>query len=227
MAALSDYLESGVLNHLFRSTPLSKPSQIAIALTSDVAKDADDGSSIPEIPETANLGSTGYTRADLENPLNVGNSTWNDIGLDNLTAFAVFSEQVDHSGYFYPVYLTADAARSADNANGANPPNAEEYTFDQFGSTIFYAPKTMDASGVASNPGYTLYEGNGFIKNAAQIKFPTALSDWGWVSGIAILDHKDHGSGNLLMYAELNNPRYVYTGDSIKFDINGLEISLN
>lgn len=227
MAALSDYLESGVLNHLFRSTPLSKPSQIAIALTSDVAKDADDGSSIPEIPQTANLGATGYTRVDLGSPAASGNSKWNDTGIDDLTAFNVFSEQVGHSGNFYPLYLTENAAKAADTANGANPADAEEYTFDQFGSTVFYAPKTLDASGVSSNPGYVLYEGNGFIKNAGQIVFPTALSDWGWVSGIAILDNSNHGSGNLLMYAELNNPRYVYTGDSIKFDINGLEISLN
>lgn len=227
MAALSDYLESGVLNHLFRTTPLSKPSKIAIALTSDVAKDSNDGASIPEIPTQSNIGSTGYDRVDLGDPSQNGNSKWNDTGVDEQTAFAIYSEQVNHSGYFYPLYLTEAAAEAADTANGANPADAEEYTFDQFGSTIFYAPKTLDASGVATNPGYLTYDGNGFIKNSSQIVFDTALSDWGWVSGIAILDNEIHGSGNLLMYAELNNPRYVYTGDSIKFDINALEISLN
>jgi len=227
MAALSDYLESGVLNHLFRTTPLSKPSTIAIALTSNVAKDSDDGASIPEIPTQSNTGSTGYDRVGLGDPSQNGNSKWNNTGVDELTAFAIYSEQVDHSGYFYPLYLSESSAEAADTANGANPADAEEYTFDQFGSTTFYAPKTLDASGVASNPGYLLYEGNGFIKNASQIVFDTALSDWGWVSGIAILDNEVHGSGNLLMYAELNNPRYVYTGDSIKFDVNALEISFN
>ena len=71
-----------------------------------------------------------------------------------------------------------------------------------------------------------MYEGNGFIKNSAQIVFDTAVTDWGWVSGVAILDSDVHQSGNLLLYAELNNPRYVYAGDSIKFDTNALEISI-
>jgi hypothetical protein len=80
---------------------------------------------------------------------------------------------------------------------------------------------------MATNPGYTTYQGNGFIKNSTQIVFPTALTDWGWVSGIAIVDTSNYASGNLLMYAKLDNPRYVYTGDNIKFDSNSLEISLN
>ena len=63
----------------------------------------------------------------------------------------------------------------------------------------------MDESGVSSNPGYLLYEGNGFIKNKTQLVFNTAMTDWGWVSGIAILDDTTDGAGKLLMYAELNN----------------------
>jgi hypothetical protein len=227
MAALSDYLESGVLNHIFRGSDFPKPSSIAIALTSDVATDSQNGSTIPELPTTNSSISTGYARVDLGDPAADGNNSWNDIGLDDTTAFAVFAEDsVEHSGYFYPLYLTSNSAETNDVAPAGGTAGFVEYTFNDFENT-FYAPANLDESGVASNPGYLIYEGNGFIKNKTQLVFNTALSDWGWVSGIAILDTTTHGDGNLLMYAELNNPRYVYTGDSIKFDSNALEISLN
>ena len=63
------------------------------------------------------------------------------------------------------------------------------------------------------------------IRNSGQIIFNTALTDWGWVSGIAITDNPTVGEGNLLMHAQLTNPRIIYTGDNVKFDIETLEIS--
>lgn len=65
--------------------------------------------------------------------------------------------------------------------------------------------------------------GSGVIKNAATLLFNNALLDWGWVSGIAIVDSGVEG-GNVLMYAELNNPRIIYQGDSVKFDMATLQI---
>jgi hypothetical protein len=98
----------------------------------------------------------------------------------------------------------------------------------QFPSVTFYAPQGTNVfnSGVTVKSTYPDYEGNGFIRNKNQMVFNTALTEWGWVSGIAILDHETVGSGNLLMYAQLTNPRYVYLGDNIRFDANSLEISL-
>ena len=40
---------------------------------------------------------------------------------------------------------------------------------------------------------------------------------------IVITDSEFVGSGNVLMYSELQNPRNIFTGDSIKFDTNSLE----
>lgn len=54
----------------------------------------------------------------------------------------------------------------------------------------------------------------------------TALTDWGWISGIAIVDSGQYGVGNMLMYAQLNNPRIIYQGDSVKFDLSTLQIKL-
>ena len=153
MTAISDYLESGLLNHVFRGETFSKPTGIALALTTAVAEDSQDGSSIPEIPQTINGSGTGYTRIDLGDPSSAGDTVW------------------DH--------LPADIA-----------------------------------------------VGSGVIKNASQIVFGTALTDVGWVSGIAVLDSAVYGSGNLLMSAQLGQPRIYYMGDGLKYNTGNLGIEL-
>lgn len=229
MAALSDYLESGILNHIFRGTTFAKPSTIAIALTSGVPLDSDTGSSIPEIPSGVNMGlnfvTTNYKRINLGDPSTTGNVVWNGVGVDESTVFSVYGTSssgasIGISGYFYPLYLSQPTALAASNGF------TQSYRFSEYPNVTFHAPTNLQQSGVALDPGYTQYDGNGFIKNASQLVFDTALTDWGWVSGVAIVDTANHGSGNLLMYAKLENPRYIYTGDNIKFDINSLEISL-
>ena len=149
MAALSDYLESGLLNYVFRGGTFAKPSNISLALTSGVPQDSNTGATIPEIPSGINGSGTGYARIDL----------------------------------------------------GAPADNKWTYTEARF------------------------LAGSGEIKNSGQLIFNTALLDWGWVSGIAIMDHSGHGSGNLLMHSQLDTPRLIYTGDNAKFDTETLEIS--
>lgn len=229
MAALSDYLESGLLNHIFRNSTFSKPTSIAIALTSGVPIDSHNGTTIPELPSGVARGNnfitTNYGRINLGNPASVGTNVWNSVGVDDTTPFSIYSTSssgntAGMSGYFYPLYLNQSAALAASNGY------TQSYRFVDYPNVVFHAPTNLQQSGVAVDPGYTKYEGNGFIKNASQIVFNTALTDWGWVSGIAILDTANYASGNLLMYSKLDNPRYVYAGDNIKFDINSLEISL-
>jgi hypothetical protein len=229
MAALSDYLESGLLNHIFRNTPFNRPSTIAIALTSGVPLDSDSGSTIPELPSGVNRGTnfvpTNYKRINLGNPATVGNNVWNAVGVDDTTVFSVYGTSssgatVGQSGYFYPLYLNQSTALAASTGF------TQSYRFREFPSVTFHAPTNLQQTAMSGDPGYTKYDGNGFIKNSSQIVFDTALTDWGWVSGIAIVDTANYGSGNLLMYAKIENPRYIYTGDNIKFDINSLEISL-
>ena len=152
MAALSDYLESGLLNHVFRNESFPKPSSIAIALTSGIPQDSDTGATIPELPSGINGSGTGYAR--------------------------ILLDRTDVSGNDYWSFSTSDFSA-----------------------------------------------GSGLIKNAANRVFNTALLDWGWISGIAITDNGDHGSGNLLMHSQLDNPRVIYTGDSPVFDAETLQIS--
>lgn len=230
MAALSDYLESALLNHIFRGDSFPKPSSIAIALTSSAPLDSQNGSSLSEIPSGISKGSnfvtTNYSRLNLGNPATSGNAIWNNVGADNTTTFQVSGISnsgisAGISGYFAPLYLDQTVASSYDGTF-----QTITYRFTEFPNVTFYAPQSLVQSGVHNNPGYTQYEGNGFIKNSVQLVFNTALQDWGWISGVAIVDSAIRGSGNVLMHSKLSNPRYVYAGDNIKFDLNSLEISL-
>jgi hypothetical protein len=220
MAALSDYLEGQLLNHVFRDESFPKPTQIAIALTSGVPLDSDTGETLPELPSGVGDVDTRYRRIDLETP---SNNDWFGVGVDSGTSYTVYqdTDNVATSGYFYPLYLEEADARADSSTQTANT-----HTFDEFPGVNFYAPVSKEQLAQTSNPGHDVYEGNGFIKNKSQIIFNSANTDWGWVSGIAILDSSEYGSGNMLMYAQLTNPRYVYTGDNLKFDVKSLEICL-
>jgi hypothetical protein len=233
MAALSDYLESGLLSHIFRNTAFPRPSTIAIALTSSVPADSNSGATIPELPSGvingANFVTTAYRRIVLGPPATSGDNTWNSVGVDNTTAYSVSGSKHDNTkGYFYPLYVSEQASNNYSTSQGGNG-SSTVYTFNsEFPSVTFFAPNGSNVfqSGVTTKSNYVDYEGNGFIRNKNQLIFNTAVTEWGWVSGIAILDHETVGSGNLLMYAKLANPRYVYIGDNIRFDANSLEISL-
>lgn len=151
MTALSNYMESGLLHHLFRGETLPKPASVAIALCSGVPIDADTGATIPELPSGINGSGTGYARYDIGDPATLGDAFWNYT-------------QADHDA------------------------------------------------------------GSGQIKNASTFLFGTALIDWGWVSGMVLLDTSNHQSGNVIMYTELSNPRIMYQGDSPKFDSSTLQL---
>jgi hypothetical protein len=155
MAAMSDYLESGILNHLFRGVGFSIPTNISIALTRTVPTENQTGATISEVPALS-MGSsgvdTGYSRVNICNP-----------SVDS-TKFTYFPQ------------------------NHGND--------------------------------------SGVMKNFGQVVFNTALTDWGPVSGVAILDSSVRGSGNMLMYAALDNPRSIFTGDSLKFSSAEIAIIL-
>jgi hypothetical protein len=153
MSALSDYLESGVLNSIFRGVPFTPPSKIAIALTRGVPTQNQNGTTIDEVLPTGVGGvNNGYVRVLVS----VSNN------------------------------------------------NSQKWT---------YRPENHTNE-------------SGVIQNANNVVFNTALADWGTVSGIAILDNEVRGSGNLLFFAELEQPRTVYTGDNVKFNTNELRIML-
>lgn len=72
MSNASNYLESGILEHLFRQGSLSKPTTW-LALTSLVPSDTDTGATIDEIPHL----NTAYLRQVV-----TGNATWSTPAQD-------------------------------------------------------------------------------------------------------------------------------------------------
>lgn len=83
MSAMSDYLESGINNFLFRGQPFTPPANISIALTSGVPVDSDNGSTIPEFPTHVMVSGqsvpTGYNRVNYCYPASNGDQKFNYI----------------------------------------------------------------------------------------------------------------------------------------------------
>ena len=242
MAAISDYLESQLLNHLFRSDLFPKPSSIAIALTNGVVKDSDTGSTLPEVPTGNQVGApTGYGRIVLGDPASSGDYYWSEVGEDTVTTFSVYLDAGDSvrisnpdttfdisvtslSGYFYPLYTSETIS---DSLSTTTPRQSYRVEFlDKFPGIALYSPLNTFQSGIPTNPGYTSYEGNGFIKNNVNLSFNEADSDWGTISGIAILDSATYGEGNILMHSQLTVPRVIRQSDSVRFNTRSLEINI-
>ena len=149
MSSMSDYLESGILDHILRGNTFAKPSNVSIALTSDVPLDSHTGSTINEVGSGIGGVDSGYTRYNLYNPATSGDTAWDQ------------------------------------------PPSVT---------------------------------GSGNTANSFLVTFPTALVAWGYVSGVALVDDNQYGSGNMLMHAPLLTPRDVLIGDNFKFNTGSLDV---
>lgn len=68
MAAMSNYLETKLINHIFREETFSKPSVLAIALCTAAPVDGDEGATIDEVSNDG----TDYARVSV----NVADNTW-------------------------------------------------------------------------------------------------------------------------------------------------------
>jgi hypothetical protein len=66
----------------------------------------------------------------------------------------------------------------------------------------------------------------GPIRNKTNIVFPTPTGDWGTISGIAIVDSNIPGQGNVLFFKELDPPRIIYAGETVKFNPGNLGLSI-
>jgi hypothetical protein len=123
MAALSDYLESGLLNHVFRNESFPKPSSVAIALTSGVPVDSDTGSTIPELPSGVDGSSTGYARILLDRTDVSGNDYWSfsnsdfsaSSGLIKNAANRVFDTALLDWGWISGIAITDNGAYGSGN----------------------------------------------------------------------------------------------------------------
>ena len=67
---------------------------------------------------------------------------------------------------------------------------------------------------------------DGLGDNAAEFAFDPASGDWGTVSGVIITDSATHNAGNVLLHGSLTTPRNVQNGDTFKFAISSIDVSI-
>jgi hypothetical protein len=87
MGGISDYLESGIINFIFRSNTNSfaSPGNLSLALCSGVPQDHQTGVTIPEIASGVAGVSNGYKRYNLESPRGSGDITWRQVNSSGFT----------------------------------------------------------------------------------------------------------------------------------------------
>lgn len=79
--------------------------------------------------------------------------------------------------------------------------------------------------GVGTTSGWSGAAGSGATDNVADVNFGTATANWGTVSHVAIRDALT--LGNLLFHGALSASKVVNNGDSFKFAIGALDVSLD
>ena len=67
---------------------------------------------------------------------------------------------------------------------------------------------------------------SGGISNSADITFPTATANWGYVSGVALVTSAAYGGGQVLVWGALTTPRVVLNGDTFKFSAGQMNLYL-
>lgn len=78
---------------------------------------------------------------------------------------------------------------------------------------ITFAPSATDpGTGVTS------------ASNTAEVLFPTATGDWGTIVAMAILDAST--AGNMIWYGNLQSSRIVNNGDTFRFVIGGIVLTM-
>lgn len=112
--SMTNYLESGILNHIFRTDAFSEPTTIAIGLTADVPAEADTGGVNTEV---SNAGS--YARVDVGAP---ANGDWDFVdqgpgasGHTQNTSVITFPQATANWGMVSGVIITDSATYGAGN----------------------------------------------------------------------------------------------------------------
>lgn len=84
MTGISDFLESGIINFVFRgnSNSFARPGNLSLALCSGVPQDHQTGSTIPEIASGVAGVSNGYKRLNFGSP---ADATWRQVSSSGFT----------------------------------------------------------------------------------------------------------------------------------------------
>jgi hypothetical protein len=71
---------------------------------------------------------------------------------------------------------------------------------------------------------------DGVVSNSGNVTFDTALTDWGLISHVAVMDadstSDSAGAGNVLFYGALTTAREILTDDTFQITATNLQITL-
>ena len=65
---------------------------------------------------------------------------------------------------------------------------------------------------------------SGLTDNVSAITFPQATANWGWTSGIAVVNSGVYGAGQVLFWGRLNTPREILLNDTFSVGAGDLDI---
>jgi len=69
--------------------------------------------------------------------------------------------------------------------------------------------------------------GSGLSSNSNVINFNQCTgADWGWVSGVALIDNAGYGSGNML-YSSAITPQLIQVGTTFSFPVGNIVLGAN
>jgi len=68
---------------------------------------------------------------------------------------------------------------------------------------------------------------NGQVSNAVEIVFPQAAADWGTITDFALFEVDSAGNKTMIAYGTLTTAKPVYSGDTAKFAIGDLVVTLD
>lgn len=126
-----------------------------------------------------------------------------DKVLDHITGKTSFTKPTA-----YIALCTADPTDGGTGANMSEVANSNNY------ARVSTAGGDWDASS------------GGAVANAAAITFPEASGSWGTITHFAIVDSGSHGAGNMLAHGSLSVSKSIVSGDTPKFNIGDLDITL-
>ena len=122
------------------------------------------------------------------------------------------NEILDHlfgKGSYTPptIYVGLSTANPMDNASGLAEPSGNSY------------------ARVATNGADWNTASDGTIDNANELSFPEATGSWGTLTHFALFDAAS--AGNMLAHGSLNVSKSISSGDTAKFSVGDLDISLD
>lgn len=212
MAAITDYLETRLLDHTLRGDPFTSPTELFVSLHTAATTDAGGGTEVS---------GGAYARAQINTQQPAANWT-------------AASDQITVTGHGYrdntgPVRLSTTGtlptglSAATDYFIRVVDANTIQLSLTSGGAAVDFTDSGTGSHRIqhmtpAASPG-------GTTDNRGTIDWPNASgANWGTVTHLAVWDAKT--SGNMLWHGALTASRVVNDGDRIQVPVADLDISL-